>query len=143
MFALAGGAVALMGVGVFSTRRPDEMFGLLGKIIALHGKREALARVLIDGVGGMSGCLSYIVAYDLQDEDALWVTEVWENKESHEASLSVPSVQDAVSKGRSLIWTFGERFETTPVVGMVSARLRKAIRKDGPGGTAVPMFTPR
>ncbi len=66
----------------------------------------------------MPGCLSYIVAKDPADADALWVTEAWEDRASHQASLSLPSVQDAITKGRPMIAGFGpERFETEPVGG--------------------------
>src|SRR5690606_22656618 len=93
------------------------MYGLIGKMIAVPGKREALATVLIDGVGGMPGCLSYVVAYDQADANALWVTEVWESRASHQAALSLPAVQQAISQGRPLIQGFGERMETIPVGG--------------------------
>lgn len=57
------------------------MYGLIGRINAVPGQREALAAILIDGVGaGMPGCLSYVVARDPAEADALWVTEVWESQ---------------------------------------------------------------
>ena len=93
------------------------MYGLIGKMIAVPGKRSELAQILMDGVGGMPGCLSYIVAEDPDDPKALWVTEVWDGKESHSASLGLPSVQAAIQKGRPLIEGFGERFETRPLGG--------------------------
>lgn len=65
----------------------------------------------------MPGCLSYIVALDPADEDAIWITEAWIDEASHKASLSLPSVQHAISIGRPLITGFGERFETVPVGG--------------------------
>ena len=52
------------------------MYGLIGKMTAQMGQRSALASILIDGVAGMPGCLSYIVAEDLVDANALWITEV-------------------------------------------------------------------
>jgi quinol monooxygenase YgiN len=63
------------------------------------------------------GCLSYIVAQDSADPDAIWVTEAWDSEESHRASLSLPSVQQAMERGRPLIADFGERFETKPIGG--------------------------
>jgi quinol monooxygenase YgiN len=65
----------------------------------------------------MPGCLSYIVAQDPTNPDAIWVTEAWDSKESHQSSLSLPSVQQAISRGRPLIVGFGERFETMPIGG--------------------------
>ncbi len=92
-------------------------YGLIGKMLAAPGRRDELIGVLLNGVSGMPGCLSYVVARDVGDADALWVSEVWESKDAHEASLSLPSVQDAIAKGRPMIAGFGERFETEPVGG--------------------------
>jgi len=93
------------------------MYGLIGKIKANTGQRDELISILIEGEGKMPGCLSYIVAKDATDTDAIWVTEVWDNQESHQNSLSLPQVQRAISSGRHLIAGFGERFETIPVGG--------------------------
>ncbi|WP_119067000.1 putative quinol monooxygenase [Rubrobacter indicoceani] len=92
-------------------------YGLIGRMLAAPGKRDELIDVLLGGVSGMPGCLSYVVARDSEDPDALWVSEVWESKEAHETSLSLPPVQEAISKGRPMIAGFGERFETEPVGG--------------------------
>lgn len=93
------------------------MYGLIGKIMAKPAKRDELIAILLEGSGGMPGCLSYVVAKDTADADALWVTEVWDSQESHKASLSLPSVQAAISNGKPLIAGFGERFETEPIGG--------------------------
>lgn len=93
------------------------MYGLIGKMIAIPGQRDDLIALMIEGASDMSGCLSYIVARDPDDPDALWITEVWEDKASHEASLSLPSVRQTIDRARPLIEGFGERFETEPVGG--------------------------
>lgn len=93
------------------------MYGLIGKMKAVPGQRDELISILLEGVSGMPGCLSYIVAQDPTDPDAIWVTEAWDSQESHQASLSLPSVQQAISRGKPLIAGFGERFETIPVGG--------------------------
>ena len=93
------------------------MYGLIGKITAKAGKREELIKILLEGTTDMPGCLSYIISKDSKDDNALWVTEVWDSKESHKSSLSLPSVQEAISQGRPLIAEFGEQTETEPVGG--------------------------
>ena len=65
----------------------------------------------------MPGCLSYIVAKDTSDADAIWITEAWDSEASHEAALSLPSVKEAIAKGRALIAGVGDRIVTTPVGG--------------------------
>jgi quinol monooxygenase YgiN len=93
------------------------MYGLIGKMTAAPGKRDELISILLEGVATMPGCLSYIVAKDTSDADAIWITEAWESKASHEASLSLPSVKEAIAKGRPLIAGFSDRVVTTPVGG--------------------------
>lgn len=95
----------------------QDMYGLIGKINVVPGQRDALIAILVEGISGMPGCLSYIVAKDSTDPNAIWVTEVWERQESHQESLSLPTVQQAITLGRPLITGFGERFETIPVGG--------------------------
>jgi quinol monooxygenase YgiN len=46
------------------------MYGLIGKIHAVPGQRDALATILLEGTQGMPGCLSYVVAADPIDADA-------------------------------------------------------------------------
>ena len=93
------------------------MYGLIGKMTAVSGKRDELAGAMLDGTSAMPGCLSYVIAHDPSDPDALWITEVWDNKESHAASLALPAVKTAISIGRPLIAGFSNRVETTPIGG--------------------------
>lgn len=93
------------------------MHGLIGKMKVVPGQRDALIAILLEGISGLPGCLSYVVAQDPKDSDAVWITEVWESREHHKASLSLPAVQGAIARGRPLIAGFGERFETHPIGG--------------------------
>jgi quinol monooxygenase YgiN len=93
------------------------MYGLIGKMTAVAGQRDALAAILLDGTHAMPGCLSYVIARDPADENALWITEVWDSQTSHKASLSLPAVQSAIAKGRPLIAGFSNRVETVPIGG--------------------------
>ena len=93
------------------------MYGLIGKMTAIQGQRDALASAMLEGTTAMPGCLSYIIAHDPTDPDALWITEVWDNKESHAASLALPAVKAAIAKGRPLIAGFSNQTETTPIGG--------------------------
>ncbi len=93
------------------------MYGLIGKIKTTPGQRDALAAILLKATAAMPGCLSYIVAADPKDADALWITEAWDSAESHKASLGLPAVKEALAAGRPLIAGFGERFETVPLGG--------------------------
>src|SRR5262245_32207456 len=93
------------------------MYGLISKITAVTGQRDALAAILIGGTQAMPGCLSYVIAGDPADATALWVTEVWDSAASHKASLALPAVQEAIAKGRTMIAGFSSRVETAPIGG--------------------------
>lgn len=93
------------------------MYGLIGKMLAVPGQRDALAALLLEGTAQMPGCRSYVIALDPGDANALWITEVWESEADHQASLQLPAVQAAIARGRPMIAGFGERFVTSPVGG--------------------------
>jgi quinol monooxygenase YgiN len=102
---LAVGATAITALGAGASAfaaRGDEMYGLIGKMTAVPGKRDELVAILLDAASGMPGCLSYIVARDADDANAIWITEAWDSQASHDASLSIPSVKARSRKaGRS------------------------------------------
>jgi quinol monooxygenase YgiN len=124
--ALLAGGLALAAVAAPSLTQAKEdkapmdkgMYGLIGQMKAAPGKRDELVAILSESTDGMPGCLSYIVAKDAADADALWITEVWTDKDSHAASLKLPAVQAAIAKARPIIAGFGHRFETVPVGGV-------------------------
>ena len=93
------------------------MHGLIVKITAVEGKRDELIAILLQGTREMPGCLSHIVASDPADAATIWVTEVWEDQASHEASLALPAVREAIAKGKPLIATFDKGVTTEPVGG--------------------------
>ncbi len=94
------------------------MYGLIGQMKAVNGKRAALIDILAEGTVAMPGCLSYIIAEDSEDADAIWITEIWIDQDHHTASLTLASVKEAIAKGRPLIAGFGHRFETIPKTGV-------------------------
>lgn len=93
------------------------MYGLIGKFTAAEGKRNELIGYLLEGLRDMPGCLSYIVAADPADPDAIWITEAWVDAASHKASLGLPSVQAAIQKARPIIAGMESIAETQPVGG--------------------------
>src|SRR5580693_1157563 len=93
------------------------MYGLIGRMKAYAGKRDEFAAILLESIVDMPGCLSYVVAKDSKDPDALWVTEVWESEAAHRASLTLPAVKAAIAKGRPLVFSFDQQFTTEPIGG--------------------------
>jgi len=95
------------------------MFGLIGKMRAAPGKRAELIAILGESTEAMPGCLSYIVAEDTSEANAIWITEVWNNEASHKASLQLPTVQAAIAKARPIIRGFDISVKTNPVSGVL------------------------
>lgn len=117
-FVVASGAT--IAYALFPSRIASgetKMFGLIGKANAVEGKRDELIKILLEGVSGMPGCLSYVVAKDPADKNVIWITEVWDSKESHTASLQLPAVKAAIAKGKPMFASFGEHHTTEPVGG--------------------------
>ena len=87
----------------------------MSSLTAKSGHRDELAAILAQASEGLPGCRSYVVALDTSREDMIWVTEVWESKELHEASLKTPKVMDAIAKVRPLVTNIGVKVETIVV----------------------------
>ncbi|WP_066719253.1 putative quinol monooxygenase [Sphingomonas pituitosa] len=114
------GAAALGVAGSPAAAAPAAgmMYGLIGKMTAKPGQRDALAAILIEGTAAMPGCRSYVVANDATDGDVLWITELWESKDAHAGSLALPAVRAAIAKGRPMIAAMQMVAETVPVGGV-------------------------
>lgn len=93
------------------------MYGLIGSMTATPGSRDELVEILLDGTADMPGCRSYVVALDPTNPDRIWITEVWDSSDSHQASLQLPGVRAAIARGRPLIASMGEQTITAPVGG--------------------------
>lgn len=86
---------------------------------AKPGRRDALIALILEGSDAMPGCISYIVAKDADNENDIWITEVWDSSASHAASLKLPSVTASIAKAMPLIDMDAEGLQqkTVPVGG--------------------------
>lgn len=94
-----------------------KLYGVIGQMQAKPGQRDALIRFLAEGAKDMPGNLAYLIAEDNADADAVWITEIWKDAASHQASLKLRQLQAAIAKARPIIAGFGPRAEVTPVGG--------------------------
>lgn len=95
------------------------MFGLIGCMRAASGRRDELLAILAAQIGDMPGCRSYVVAADVKDADAIWISEVWDSEADHKASLALPHVQATIAMARPLIAGFDSQVITRPVGGVI------------------------
>jgi len=94
------------------------MYGLIAKLTIVPGKRDDMIRILRESASNMPGCFSYVVAKDATDEKFIWVTEVWDSQSSHDASLSLPAVKNAVTQAKGLVSGFEKVAVTAPAWGV-------------------------
>lgn len=94
------------------------MYGLIGRMLATDGQREALLSIMLEGNAPMPGCRSYVIARDPASDNGIWITEVRDSQDQHMASLHLPHVQATIARARPLIAGFDQRFETEPQGGI-------------------------
>lgn len=94
------------------------MYGLIVKLTVAPGMRKEMIGILEESAADMPGCFSYVVAEDITDENAIWVTEVWDSVASHDGSLSLPSVRNAIPHAKEIVAGFEKIAVTRPVWGI-------------------------
>lgn len=85
-------------------------FANAGTLGVVHGKRDELVAHLTKRSDVLSqiGCLLYEVGVSDRDLDTVFVMELWESAEAHQASLVLPEVQASIAAARPLLsGTFG------------------------------------
>jgi quinol monooxygenase YgiN len=117
-FIAAAGLLGLAGTAAVAADPARPLYGLIGKMRAVPGQRDALVAAILEGSAAMPGCLSYIVARDADDADAIWITEVWDSEASHDASLQLPAVQASIARAKDLIAGVETGVVTVPAGGI-------------------------
>ena len=84
------------------------LYGYLGSMKTKPGHRDEVAQILTGGADGLraAGCQLYVVGLAADDDVTIWVSEVWDSKEAHDASLQLPETRAAI--GRAMPMLAGE-----------------------------------
>jgi quinol monooxygenase YgiN len=80
-------------------------FANIGSLGTLPGRRDDLVALLTRPSAELRaiGCLLYEVGVSDDDPDTVFVAELWESAEAHQASLELPSVRAAIAEARPLL----------------------------------------
>lgn len=81
-------------------------YAMIGKLTAQTGRRADLVEALkraAELVAGMSGCHLYLVHVEAANEANVWVYEMWDEKESHDASLKDERVRALIAQAMPLL----------------------------------------
>jgi quinol monooxygenase YgiN len=81
------------------------MFSVYGRMTALPGRRDELIAALLDGLraGGDGGLLSYTINAAFDDPDAIWLTQLWVDKDAHDATTRSEAVAAASRRVPALL----------------------------------------
>ncbi|MBP2622456.1 putative quinol monooxygenase [Streptococcus oricebi] len=52
---------------------------------------------------GLAGCYTYLISRNPEEANAVYVLEVWENKEAHQASPLLDHVRQLIEKAKPII----------------------------------------
>ncbi|MFG3302041.1 putative quinol monooxygenase [Micromonospora chersina] len=95
-------------------------YGYLGSMRTRPGCRDDVVAILLSGVEGLreAGCELYVVGVSDQDDVTIWVSEVWQSKQHHDASLRLPETRAAIGRAMPMLTGEFTSQEVTVVGGL-------------------------
>ena len=80
-------------------------YGYLGSMKTRPGHRDAVVDILVGGADGLreAGCDLYVVGVAETDDVTIWVSEVWQSKAHHAASLLLPATRAAIAEAMPML----------------------------------------
>ncbi|MCZ7423530.1 putative quinol monooxygenase [Verrucosispora sp. WMMA2121] len=95
-------------------------YGYIASMKCTPGHRDEVVDILLRGVEGLRpiGCQLYVVSVSDTDDVTIWVSEVWESKEQHDASLQLPETRAAIDKAMPMLTGEFTGQEVTVVGGL-------------------------
>ena len=94
------------------------------KMSAEPGQGEALATLMLEVAGSLNatpGCELYAINREVDDPDAVWVTEVWTSQQALDDSLAVLRTEDGrarLGEVQALLASAPERTDLQPLGGV-------------------------
>jgi quinol monooxygenase YgiN len=98
----------------------DKTLILQGRLPAHSDKRDELAQHLVAAaelMQSIEACRMYIVSTSQVDVEGVYVTEMWDSAEDHQASLQREDVRALIQKARPLINGSPTGSRVTPIGG--------------------------
>ena len=94
-------------------------FSLFGKFTVQDGERDTMVEILLEAAESMASleaCEVYLVNISEEEPNSVYVYEVWNNEESHQASLTLEATQKLIQRAKPII-TGMERISTLKAMG--------------------------
>ena len=83
-----------------------EKFCVYGKLMAQEGKVQELTAYMQEVVKEMQNldtCFCYILGEKVDEPNSIYIYEVWESEQAHNASLTLEVFQNLIAKARPII----------------------------------------
>ncbi len=95
-------------------------YGYIGSMRTRPGRRDEVVGILLLGADRLDavGCQLYAVCTDPEDADVIWVTEIWDSAEHHDASLQLPDTKAAIAAATPMLTGEFTRRQLTVVGGL-------------------------
>lgn len=80
-------------------------YGFVNAIKVQPGHQQEVAAILLESASGLAaaGCHLYLVSEAADDDQTIWVTEIWESKRHHQESLRLPETRDAIERTKPML----------------------------------------
>ena len=81
-------------------------YGFTAKFRVKAGQADALSAILLEASRAMTdtkGARLYAVARDPKDENLVYVMEIWDSKEDHDQSLTLPGTRELINRAMPLM----------------------------------------
>ncbi|MEU4619812.1 putative quinol monooxygenase [Actinoplanes sp. NPDC023801] len=80
-------------------------YGYFGSMKTKPGHRDQVVQLLLRSAEGLrsAGCHHYVIGVSDDDDQTIWVNEVWDTREAHDASLHLPDTQAAIAAAMPLL----------------------------------------
>ena len=89
-------------------------------LIATKGNGDKLASILLEAsklVPKVKGCNLYIISKDKNQNDIIWVTEIWDSKEEHDNSLKTEGVRELIFSAMPILDGLPEKGQELEIKG--------------------------
>lgn len=95
-------------------------YSLFGNLKAKPGKADELQNILLkaaDLISTAKGCHLYIISRNSNEENTVWVNEIWDSKEDHDNSLNIPGCKELIGQAIPLLDGPPEKGIETNIIG--------------------------
>jgi len=80
---------------------------LKGTLVAKDGEREKLSDIMKRASALMlekaTGCELYELSYNDDEPNTIFITEIWADKEAHQASLKIEEVRELINEAMPIL----------------------------------------